>query len=185
MPFQEASGFRPAVFFDRDGTLNHLVARPGFSIEGEPITHTAPFTPHEFQLLDQAADTVREIRQRGYLAIVVTNQPDVAHGFIPPETYRAIVDTFRSQVEVDDFFACMHRPKDGCACRKPSPEMLLRAADRHRIDLSRSFMVGDMETDMRAGHAAGTQTILITPHAHMESIARHRVTHVREILQLI
>lgn len=185
MPFQETSGFRPAVFFDRDGTLNHLVHRPSFSIDGEAIPYTAPFSVDELQVIEGAAEVVAEIRRRGYLAIIVTNQPDVAHGFIPMPAYEAIVACFRSQVLVDEFTACMHRPNDGCSCRKPSPEMLLRAADRHRIDLSRSFMVGDMETDMRAGHAAGVRTILITQDAHAQSIARHHIAHVREILTLI
>lgn len=185
MLIQAESGFRPAVFFDRDGTLNHLVRRENLLIEGERFTHTAPFTPDELLLIDGAKDTVAEVRRRGFLAIVVTNQPDVAHGLIEPRSYQCIVEMFRSAITVDDFVACPHRPQDKCRCRKPSPSMLINAAERHRIDLSRSYMVGDMETDMRAGHAAGVKTILVTQDTHVKSIARHRVTHVREILEII
>ena len=185
MLIQAESGFRPAVFFDRDGTLNHLVGRENLYIEGERVTHTAPFTPDELRLIEGAVETVAEVRRRGFLAIVVTNQPDVAHGLIEPHSYQCIVERFRSNITVDDFVACPHRPQDKCRCRKPSPSMLIHAAERHRIELSRSYMVGDMETDMRAGHAAGTKTILITQDMQVQSIARHRVTHVREILELI
>ena len=184
-PAPSAHGFRRAVFFDRDGTLNHLVHRPGFRIRGEDVPYTAPFCVEELRLIEGVAEVISEVRRRGYLVIVITNQPDVANGFIAPDEYAKLVQTFRNLVSVDDFSACMHRPDAGCACRKPSPELILRAAERHRIDLSSSFMVGDMESDMRAGHAAGVSTVLITKDLSRASIARYRAKHVRGILPLI
>lgn len=184
-PVPSPHGFRPAIFFDRDGTLNHLVHRPGFQIRGEDVPYTAPFCVEELRLIDGVREVIIEVRRRGYLAIVITNQPDVANGFISPDAYARLVQTFRELIPVDDFIACMHRPDAGCACRKPSPEMILRTADRYRIDLSSSFMVGDMESDVRAGKAAGVSTLLITKDLSCPSVAHYRAEHVREILSLI
>jgi D-glycero-D-manno-heptose 1,7-bisphosphate phosphatase len=66
--------------------------------------------------------------------------------------------------------ACTHRPKAGCACRKPKPGMLLRLAEKYNVDLAQSFMIGDRDMDIAAGKAAGTKTILIASDEKTEQV---------------
>ena len=153
-----------AVFLDRDGTLNRCV---GF------LRHE-----DELELLPGAAEAVRRINESGYLAILVTNQPQIARGEVTVEGLRRIHDKLqtllgREGAFLDGIYYCPHHPHKGyagevpelkivCDCRKPKPGMLLQAAERFHIDLAESFMAGDMEGDIKAGQAAGCKTVLIS-----------------------
>ena len=152
-----------AIFLDRDGTINKYV---GFLKR-----------PEEFELLPRAAEAIKAINKSGYLAIVVTNQPVVARGDV---TFGQL-DEIHNKMEtllgeqgayVDDIYYCPHHPDLGfegeirklkieCTCRKPSPGMLLKAADKYNIDLSKSWMIGDDERDIQAGKNAGCRTAFI------------------------
>ncbi len=143
---------KPAIFLDRDGTLNASV---GY------VNHR-----DRFHLYPWAVDTVRLIRDEGYLAVLVTNQSGVGRGFYPAELVEAIHDEFQATLEragagFDGIFYCPHKPGDDCACRKPKRGMLLRARDELDIDLSRSWMVGDTITDMQAGWTSGTRSAFV------------------------
>jgi D-glycero-D-manno-heptose 1,7-bisphosphate phosphatase len=144
---------RAAVFLDRDGTINAATVREGKSYP--------PSTLAEFRLLPGAARAIAALRQAGYLAIVVTNQPDIATG----KQTRAMVDEMNSRLAeltgVDDIRVCPHVDADACDCRKPKPGLLLAAAADHGVDLSHSFMVGDRWRDVDAGRNAGCRTFLI------------------------
>lgn len=153
-----------AVFLDRDGTINRHV---GFLKRIE-----------EFQLIDGAAEAIRHINQSGCLAVVVTNQPVIARGDVTWEQLEEIhrkMETLLGQegAYLDDIFVCPHHPDSGfpgevpiyktqCNCRKPKPGLLLQAAGKYHIDLSKSWMIGDSWQDMEAGRAAGCQTILLS-----------------------
>ncbi len=150
-----------AVFLDRDGTLNKYV---GFLKR-----------PEQLELLDGAAEAVRRINRSGFLAIVVTNQPVIARGEVSWAELREIhnkLETLlgREGAYLDDIFICPHHPDKGfpgeraeykldCGCRKPKPGLLLQAAEKYNIDLSQSWMIGDSESDVRAGEAAGCRTV--------------------------
>jgi D-glycero-D-manno-heptose 1,7-bisphosphate phosphatase len=145
---------RPAaVFLDRDGTINAAVVR-----DGKPYP---PVTPAELVILPGAGEAIAALRAAGFLAIVVTNQPDVALGRQRREVVEAINTALRDHIALDDVRVCYHADPDGCACRKPKPGMLLEAARDWQIDLGRSFMVGDRWRDVDAGRAAGCRTVLI------------------------
>lgn len=153
-----------AVFLDRDGTINRHV---GFLKRLE-----------EFQLIDGAAEAIRHINQSGCLAVVVTNQPVIARGDITWEQLEEIhrkMETLlgKEGAYVDDIFVCPHHPDRGfpgevpayklqCNCRKPKPGLLLQAAEKYHIDLSKSCMIGDSQRDVEAGRTAGCQTILLS-----------------------
>ena len=129
------------------------------------------------------ADTVVGINRSPYLAIGITNQPDLAKGFFGLDDLDAVhaaLDEGLVEADgfLDDLFFCPHHPEAGfdgevlelkraCDCRKPAPGMILTAAALYNIDLSESFMIGDRESDLRAGRAAGVNTILI--HRNNES----------------
>ena len=102
-----------------------------------------------------------QLKDAGFVLIVVSNQPDVARGTTARDAVEAINAKLAETLPVDDFRMCYHDSGDGCDCRKPKPGMLLAAARDHGIDLSASFMVGDRWRDIEAGQRAGCRTLFI------------------------
>lgn len=182
----EQNGVRGA-FFDADGVVRALVNRGyGFEIDGQCIQYTAPFRLSEVRYLPRAREAIDLARERGYLPIFVTNQPDVGHGLIPPDEFVQIMKDLREKMGVGEEFVffCPHVPSEGCACRKPSPGMIVDAADRFGIDPSQSFMMGDMETDIVAGIDAGVgRTIRIVSNEYGESAADFMARDVFEAVE--
>jgi D-glycero-D-manno-heptose 1,7-bisphosphate phosphatase len=142
-----------AVFLDRDGVINANLER-----NGRPV---APTTLAEFKLLPGVEESVRRLKRRGYLVVVVTNQPDVASGLTARKTVDAMHEVIRAKLPIDDIKTCFHNDAARCACRKPRPGMILAAARDHAIDLSRSYVVGDRWRDVVAGRLAGCSTIFV------------------------
>lgn len=154
---------RPAVFLDRDGTLNLDMG-----------THPCA---ERLQLMPGAAEAVRSINESGQLAVVVTNQPMIAKGFTTFEDVERVhrkLETLLGNegAYVDGIYFCPHHPERGfigerpelkiiCECRKPKPGMLLEAAKHFNIDLEHSWMIGDSDADVQAGKAAGCRTLKI------------------------
>lgn len=144
---------RRAVFLDRDGVINKAIMREG-----------KPYPPSNLSELDVASDTpaaLNDLKKHGFELVVITNQPDVARGSQSRDTVESINQALKTSLPLDDVFVCYHTDKDNCECRKPKPGMILEAARKHNIDLSRSFMVGDRWRDIDAGHNAGCKTILL------------------------
>lgn len=149
-----------AIFLDRDGTINKYM---GFL-----------YNIDDFVLLDGVTEAIKLINRSGYLAIVVTNQPVIARGEVSLEELEEIHNKMETLLGnegayVDDIFYCPHHPDKGfegerieykveCSCRKPKPGMLLEAAEKYNIDLSKSWMIGDGMNDMEAGKRAGCMT---------------------------
>lgn len=151
------------IFLDRDGTINRYV---GF------------LTNHEqMELLDHAAEALRMINESEYLAIVVSNQPVVARGECSYEELERIHNRMhtllgKAGAYVDGLYFCPHHPDRGfegeikelkikCHCRKPDIGMFVQAAEDFNIDLSCSWMIGDMTADIQAGINAGLRTMLV------------------------
>jgi D-glycero-D-manno-heptose 1,7-bisphosphate phosphatase len=125
---------------------------------------------------------VQKIKNMGYLAIVATNQPDIA-----PAELAAMHNKLKQELAIDDIYVCSHLDPDNCSCRKPKAGMLLDAADKHDIDLPRSFMVGDWWRDIDAGKTAGTKTILVSMPSndrilHYDYLAKD-LTHAGKIIE--
>jgi D-glycero-D-manno-heptose 1,7-bisphosphate phosphatase len=147
-----------AVFLDRDGVIYRAIVR-----EGRPY---APVSHEEAEVLPGVPEAILALRAAHYRVIVVTNQPDVATGRVPREVVEQMHDRLRRTLRLDEVRVCYHVDSDGCTCRKPKAGMLLDAADRWAIDLSRSYMVGDRWRDIAAGRAAGCRTVLIRSDYH-------------------
>ncbi len=142
-----------AVFLDRDGVINQAVVR-----DGKPYP---PSGVDELIIVAGAAEALRDLKQAGFLLIVVTNQPDIARGTRSRATVDAIHQALREVLPLDDFFVCPHDDADQCDCRKPMPGLLLRAAEKYDVDMSHSFMIGDRWRDVDAGASAGCATVWI------------------------
>ncbi|MEZ4598917.1 MAG: D-glycero-beta-D-manno-heptose 1,7-bisphosphate 7-phosphatase [Syntrophotaleaceae bacterium] len=148
-----------AVFLDRDGTLN---------VEKHYLHRL-----EDFEFIPGAVEGVSRLKQKGFLVFVVTNQSGVARGYFGLDDverlHRHVAARFEeSGILIDGFYVCPHHPTEGdgdygveCNCRKGQPGLLLKAAEEHSVDLSRSFMIGDKEADIEAGERAGCTSLLV------------------------
>ena len=143
---------QPAVFLDRDGTINEQM---GY------INHLS-----RFKLLPLAVPAIRRLNEAGVKVVVVTNQSGAARGYFPA----TLVDEIHARLKqllaaggahLDGIYTCLHIPADGCACRKPRPTLMEQAARDLDLDLSRSYLVGDRYSDIQTAANAGAKGILV------------------------
>jgi D-glycero-D-manno-heptose 1,7-bisphosphate phosphatase len=144
---------RPAVFLDRDGVLAIPEFRDGRSF--------APRRVADFHLYEDIGHWLTLLKSRGFLLVVVTNQPDVGKGLIEPKTITEMHRILMRELPIDLVKMCPHTREEQCACRKPKPGLILGAARQLDIRLHASFMVGDRASDIEAGEAAGCRTVFI------------------------
>lgn len=146
----------PAVFLDRDGTIN--------------VEKNYLYRIEDWEWIPGAETAIAQLNLAGFLVVVVSNQAGIARGFYTEED----VSNLHLQVsanlmhhggKIDAFYYCPHHPDHGenraCKCRKPKPAMLLEAARSLNIDLGNSWMVGDKVIDLLAAKAAGVRGILV------------------------
>ncbi|MBL9189271.1 MAG: HAD family hydrolase [Opitutaceae bacterium] len=146
---------RPAVFLDRDGTLNRQVIRD-----------SKPYPPQslaEFELFEGAAEACVQLAAAGYVLVVATNQPDVGRGTQSQATVEAMHAKLLSLVPSIARVEVCYDPGRGeeSRRRKPEPGMLLDAARELGLDLARSWMIGDRWRDIDCGRRAGVRTVFI------------------------
>jgi D-glycero-D-manno-heptose 1,7-bisphosphate phosphatase len=146
---------RPAVFLDRDGTLNRQVIRDGRPYPPAQIT--------EFALFDDVPEACRALKAAGFLLVVATNQPDVGRGTQSQEVVEEMHQRLRALVPEIDHIEVCYDPGRGESSRrrKPEPGMLHDAAEALRIDLGASWMIGDRWRDVDCGRRAGVRTVFI------------------------
>ncbi|MER7015003.1 HAD family hydrolase [Saccharopolyspora sp. NPDC000359] len=166
------------VFVDRDGTLNRK-APPG-----QYVTRW-----QDLVLLPGVAQAVRRLNRSGRQVIVVTNQRGVARGLMSQASLDAVHHRLRELVgqqgaRLDAIYCCAHAA-GRCGCRKPQPGMLLAAAaDRPGVDLADAVLIGDAETDVAAGRAAGVRTVRLAA-AGTRSAADHVVRDLPQAVEWI
>jgi D-glycero-D-manno-heptose 1,7-bisphosphate phosphatase len=141
-----------AFFLDRDGVINE---------NPYPINRV-----EQFSFIPGALEAIRTLHECGYQVFVVTNQGGVGLGFMKREALDEIHNYMEEKIReaggmLTEIAACTHKPKEGCACRKPEPGMMLDFIRRYDIDVDQSYMVGDFYTDVQAGHRAGLKTVYI------------------------
>lgn len=142
-----------AVFLDRDGVINKASV-----VDGKPYP---PRNLDELELIPGVDQAILQLRDRGYICIVVTNQPDVARGKTSKETVESINQFLIQHLGIHEIISCYHDDYENCDCRKPKPGSLLKGALKYNIDLKKSFMVGDRWRDIEAGQNAGCKTFFI------------------------
>jgi len=143
---------RRAVFLDRDGVVNVF---PG---DGEFVKSWA-----EFHFMPRVQEQLLRLRAAGFFLSLATNQSGVGRKLMTLETLHEIHRNMQAQLgaaQLDHIAYCHHHPDDGCACRKPSPQMLCEPAEQFGLDLSKSFLIGDSGRDIEMGRAAGVRTAL-------------------------
>ncbi len=150
---------RPAVFLDRDGTINEQM---GY------INHIS-----RFRLLPGIGAAIARLNQAQLPVVMVSNQSGLARGYFPATLLDAVHDRMhallaRDDAHLDGMYICPHHPeavipkyRKQCDCRKPAPGLLFRAAADLNLDLRQSFMVGDRWSDVECGQRAGAYSILV------------------------
>jgi D-glycero-D-manno-heptose 1,7-bisphosphate phosphatase len=147
------SNSRRAVFLDRDGVLNKSIV-----LDGKPFP---PKSILEVDIPDGVKEGLEQLKNLGFLLIVVTNQPDVARGTTTIQSVKNINNYLTQQLALDDIYCCFHDSGNNCNCRKPKPGMIYDAVKKWDIDLAGSFLIGDRWKDIETGKNAGVKTILI------------------------
>ncbi len=142
----------PAVFLDRDGTIN--------------IDHGYVSKKENFEFIPGVFEAMRKLRKAGYLLIIVTNQSGIARGYYTERDYNELNKYFMGKLEsegviVDRVYHCSHHPDDDCEYRKPKPGMVHRASEELNIDLGKSFVVGDKVSDIELGKNLGMKNIMV------------------------
>ncbi|MDB2324247.1 HAD-IIIA family hydrolase [Alphaproteobacteria bacterium] len=160
-----SSGAR-AVFLDRDGVINQAMVR-----DGKPY---APRKAENFIILPGVDDAIVRIRSLGFLVLVVTNQPDINNKQVDPAEISVMHDRL-AHLPIEKIYVCPHSQREGCLCRKPNPGMLFKARDEFNIDLSRSYMVGDRQSDVEASNSAGCTSIFIDKNYTETDLVDHDV----------
>ena len=153
---------RPAVFLDRDGTL---IEDAGF------LRHAA-----EVSFFPQTFSALRRLRR--FVLFIVTNQSGIAKGEITTEEARIVNDYVvrrlaEHEIDIRAVYCCPHQRTDECDCMKPKPYSLKLAEREHKIDLGRSFVIGDHPSDIELAHAVGAKGIYV--------LTGHGVKHREEL----
>jgi len=177
---------RPAVFVDRDGTINEQM---GY------VNHISRFV-----LLPGTAEAVRLLNRHHYLVIVISNQSGVARGYFPIDLVSAVHEHMsqllrKEDATIDAVFFCPHHPRGSvpefrmtCECRKPRTGLIRQACERFDIDLKNSYVVGDRSTDIELAHRIRVKGILVKTGYGMGEIdyvlpfLSHRPAHIAEDL---
>lgn len=143
----------PAIFLDRDGTIN--------------VDHGYVFESDNFEFIDGVIDAMRELKEMGFALVLVTNQSGIARGLFTEDQFMHLTEWMDwsladRDVDLDGIYFCPHHPegiveefRQSCDCRKPQPGMFLTAQQDLNIDMASSYMVGDKIEDMQAALAAG------------------------------
>lgn len=155
---------KKAIFLDRDGTINNN------------CDHYYIWHKEELLLNPGVGEALAELRSRGYMLIVITNQGGISKGEFTARDVDLLHVHLRSMlaqegISLDEVYYCPHHPMvESCLCRKPQPLMIEKALARYGIDPLSSWMIGDAERDIEAGKAAGLRTILIEPNSDLREI---------------
>ena len=168
------------IFLDRDGVVN------------KDINYLHKI--NDFEFIDGVFESCRLINQLGYEIIIITNQSGIARGYFSELDYQRItnwmIDEFnKNNVKILDTFHCPHSPNSKCGCRKPKPGMFLEAINKHDINTSASWMVGDSERDITAANLAGIEKTILVRSGHKidekNSNASHFLNSINGIDKLI
>ena len=169
---------RKCFFFDRDGVLNDSIVKNG-----------KPYSPNnlkEVKINNYAYEIIRYLKNRNFITIVVTNQPDVKRKIVKLETVKSINKYLKTKLKFDDLFVC-YDDKDYSYFRKPKPGMIFEAKKRWNIDLKKSFIIGDREKDIKAGLNSGVKKIFIdNGYSEKKPIFyNYKIKNLREIERII
>jgi len=186
---------KSAIFLDRDGVLNEQVMNPATGM------YEPPHCPEDLIIYPEVIESLQVLWNAGFELFLVSNQPDYAKGKTTMENILAVHSRFEQflisrGINFREFYYCYHHPNGivpeysfACKCRKPKPYFLIKAARDYDLDLKKSWMIGDRDSDIECGKAAGTGTIMIEdPHSsgsRGSSNPDFSVKYLTEVLKIV
>lgn len=141
-----------AIFLDRDGTIN--------------VDYGYVYKSEDLHLIDGVIESLKRLQDAGFLLIIITNQSGVGRGYFSEsdaEKFNQLLieKLKKSDIIISDVYMCIHTPENHCNCRKPFPYMINKALEKYQIDASKSYMLGDKQSDVESGLAARVESYLI------------------------
>jgi D-glycero-D-manno-heptose 1,7-bisphosphate phosphatase len=168
------------IFMDRDGVINEEV-RYLYKIEN-------------FKFIEGIFDACIYFQNLGYKIIIISNQSGIYRRYFSTNDYKKLtawmLDQFNQKnISILDVFYCPHGPESECNCRKPMPGMFLEAKVKYNIDMNKSWMVGDKETDIQAANLAGIDNAILVRSGHLinesNSNARFIIDSIKQSKEVI
>lgn len=170
---------KSAVFIDRDGVINK-----------NPREHHYIVDWDEFIFLPRVKEAIKLLNKACIPVIVITNQAGISKGIFTTDHLEKLHVKMKTELEeyeahIQEIYYCPHKDEDKCKCRKPNTDLLHKAAKRHKIDLAKSYFVGDSVTDIQAGRNAGCKTVFIKrgrDTSEIRGFKTHNPSHIAEDL---
>ena len=165
-----------AVFFDRDGVLNKLIKRDGGYFSPRRILH--------FKIFPVASEVLKYTKSKGFINIVISNQPDVSRGCLTKYELDKMTKILYDKLFIDDIFYCIH-DDNACDCRKPLPGLIFNAQNKWNIDLTKSIMVGDTWKDGDAAKEAKVDFVLIDTAYNQDYDCVNKINNLKDITKYL
>ena len=168
------------IFLDRDGVINKEVG----------YLHKIA----DFIFIDGVFEACLSFKQLEYQIIIISNQSGIARGYFTLFDYEKLTNWMLNQfskknIPILDVFFCPHGPKSTCSCRKPKPGMINDAIKKYNIDLEKSWMIGDKETDIEAANLAGINNTILLRSGHLinesDSKSKFIIDSIKDSINLI
>jgi D-glycero-D-manno-heptose 1,7-bisphosphate phosphatase len=168
------------IFLDRDGVINKEV---GYLHKIE-----------DFIFIEGVFEACLFFQKLDYQIIIVSNQSGIARGYFTSFDYKKLTKWMlykfsKQNISILDTFFCPHGPKSKCSCRKPKPGMIIDAMNKYNIDLEKSWMIGDKETDIEAANLAGISNTILLRSGHLinesDSKSKHIIDSIKDSINLI
>ena len=174
-----------ALFLDRDGIIN--------------VDHGYVYQKENFEFVEGIFDVCLDAQKKGYMLIVITNQSGIGRGKYSVEQFKQLSNWMTGQfkaknIVIADVYFCPHHPTKGtgeylkeCNCRKPEPGLILKAAEKHDIDLKQSVFIGDKGSDIQAASAAGIKNriLLASKYDDESNVEAQKITNISQASSLI
>ena len=153
-----------AIFLDRDGVIN---------LERKDYVKNLS----EFEIFPDVAEAIDLLRKKNFLVIIITNQSAINRKLLDVNTLETIHEYFQKYLKknntyVDAIYYCPHLPEEDCSCRKPKPGLIFNAAKDFKINLKKSWMIGDSKKDIDAANSAGCNSILLKPNQRLLDVIK-------------
>ena len=168
------------IFLDRDGVIN--------------IEKNYVYKIEDFEFINGIFSACKYLNELGYKIIIVTNQSGISRNLYSDNDFKKLTFWMKEQfllngIEILDVFYCPHLPIQKCGCRKPKPGMIIDAKNKYNIDLEKSWMIGDKETDIQAANLAGIKNTILLRSGHIinesHSKSKHIIDSIKDSINLI
>lgn len=169
------SGRRPGFFIDRDGVLNEVTFRDGGM--------HSPRTWEELKTYP-GLEALAEIKALGFALVMITNQPDIERKIVTEKFIAEVHEHYRKTFALDAVYVCPYSD-NAHPMKKPNPGMFLKAAEDLKLNLAKSFHLGDTDRDIEGARRAGVRSILWSRDYNRELRPDYRITSLSEVLALL